>query len=88
MLNPRKIYGSDDNLAFLWNEYGKIINTISVHTWRKCKCSFHQTINVLLQGGSEGTFVIWNIDGTEVKTVTADKVYVKTVVYSKRRKIY
>jgi WD40 repeat protein len=22
--------GSDDNLAFLWNEYGKIINTISV----------------------------------------------------------
>ena len=23
--------GSDDNLAFLWNEYGKIIDTINVH---------------------------------------------------------
>jgi WD40 repeat protein len=35
-----------------------------------------------ITGGSEGTFVIWNIDGTEVKTINADKVYVKTIVYS------
>jgi WD40 repeat protein len=42
--------GSDDNLAFMWDEYGKIIDTISVHK-EKCKrdVTFHQTINVLLQ---------------------------------------
>jgi hypothetical protein len=35
----------------------------------------------------EGTFVIWNIDGTEVKTVTVTKYMLDRCLF-KRRKIY
>ena len=74
--------GSDDNLAFLWNENGKIIDTIDVHLKSVNDVVFSPDSKRFITGGSEGTFVIWNLDGTEVKTVNADKVYVKTIVYS------
>ncbi len=35
-----------------------------------------------ITAGSDETFVIWAMDGTKIKTVKADKIYVKTVIYS------
>ena len=74
--------GSDDNLAFLWNNEGKIIDTIDVHIKSVNDVIFSPDSKRFITGGSEGDFVIWNIDGTKVATIIADKVYVKTIVYS------
>jgi WD40 repeat protein len=74
--------GSDDNLAFLWDEDGKIIDTIDVYLKSVNDVVFAPDSKRFITGGSEGDFVIWNIDGTKVATVNADKVYVKTIVYS------
>ena len=74
--------GSDDNLGFLWNENGEIIDTIDVHLKSVNDVAFSPDNNRFITAGSEGSFVIWNIDGTKVATVPADKVYVKTITYS------
>jgi WD40 repeat protein len=70
--------GSDDNLAFLWNENGEIIDTIDVHLKSVNDVVFSPDNDRFITAGSEGSFVIWNIHGDKITTVIADKVYVKT----------
>ena len=74
--------GSDDALAYLWNDQGKIILTMNDHLRSVNDVAFSPDDQRFVTAGSDRTFIIWNIDGTKIKTVIADKIYVKTVVYS------
>jgi WD40 repeat protein len=59
--------GSDDNLAFLWNENGVIIDTIAVHEKSVNDVAFAPDNSRFITAGGEGSFVIWNINGTKIK---------------------
>jgi len=74
---------SRDKKIKLWNtQTGEIIRTFSKHTEEVVGCAWLPDGRRFLSGSPDKTLILWSIDGTELRSWAAPRIFVLTITHS------